>query len=139
VCRKPWSTDLFYASDENCQLYFVSSGTTRHCQYIAANPQVSVSISGEFADWGAFKGLQLDDVAGVVFELDRDGVLETYLTKFPSLQKLYQAPENDQDRQIVDRLLESHFYRISPTWMRLIDNSKGFRHKEEMNCCDTYE
>jgi uncharacterized protein YhbP (UPF0306 family) len=28
--------------------------------------------------------------------------------------------------------LESHFYRISPKWIRLIDNSKGFGHKEEV-------
>jgi uncharacterized protein YhbP (UPF0306 family) len=32
---QPWSTDLFYASDDSCQLYFVSSVTTRHCQNIA--------------------------------------------------------------------------------------------------------
>jgi uncharacterized protein YhbP (UPF0306 family) len=130
--NQAWSTDLFYASNDSCQLYFVSSGTTRHCQHIADNPQVSVSISGEFADWGAIKGLQLDGVASVVSESDRDAVNATYLAKFPSLQKLYQAPENEQDRQIVARLSESHFYRVTPRWVRLIDNSKGFGHKEEM-------
>jgi uncharacterized protein YhbP (UPF0306 family) len=93
---------------------------------------VSVSISGEFADWGAIKGLQLDGVADVVSDLDRDGVIKMYLAKFPSLQRLYGAPENDQDRLIVAHLLESHFYRISPKWIRLIDNSKGFGHKEEV-------
>jgi uncharacterized protein YhbP (UPF0306 family) len=127
-----WSTDLFYASDDSCQLYFVSSGTTRHCQHIADNPQVSLSISGDYADWGAIIGLQLDGVASVVSESDRDAVTETYLAKFPSLQKLYQAPENERDRQIVARLSESHFYRVTPRWVRLIDNSKGFGHKEEM-------
>jgi uncharacterized protein YhbP (UPF0306 family) len=84
------------------------------------------------ADWGEIKGLQLDGVADVVSKSDRDGVIETYLGKFPSLRKLYQASENEQDRQIVARLLESHFYRISPKWIRLIDNSKGFGHNEEM-------
>ena len=127
-----WSTDLFYASDDSCQLYFVSDGTTRHCQYIAGNPQVSASISGEFSDWGEIKGLQLDGVAGIVSDLDRGGVIEMYLAKFPSLQRLFEAPENDQERLIVAQLSESHFYRISPKWIRLIDNSKGFGHKEEV-------
>jgi len=127
-----WSTDLFYASDDSCQLYFVSDGTTRHCQYIAGNPQVSASISGEFSDWGEIKGLQLDGVAGIVSDLDRGGVIEMYLAKFPSLQRLFGAPENDQERLIVAQLSESHFYRISPKWIRLIDNSKGFGHKEEV-------
>jgi hypothetical protein len=124
--NRPWSTDLFYASDDNCQLYFVSSGTTRHCQHIADNPQVSVSISEKADGWGEIKGLQFDGVASVVSEADRDGVIEIYLTKFPTLKKWHPA------FGIMDLLLESHFYRISPKWIRLIDNSKGFGHKDEM-------
>jgi hypothetical protein len=93
---------------------------------------VSASISGEFSDWGEIKGLQLDGVAGIVSDLDRGGVIEMYLAKFPSLQRLFGAPENDQERLIVAQLSKSHFYRISPKWIRLIDNSKGFGHKEEV-------
>ena len=78
------------------------------------------------------KGLQLDGMAKVVSDSEREAVTEMYLAKFPSLQKLYQVPENKQERQIVARLLESNFYRISPIWIRLIDNSKGFGYKEEM-------
>jgi hypothetical protein len=123
---QPWSTDLFYANDEDCRLFFVSSVTTRHCQHIAVNPQVSVSISGEVADWVEIKGLQLDGMAGVVSEPDRAWVIDTYLTKFPALKKLHKASE------ILSSFWESSFYRISPKWIRLIDNSKGFGHKDEM-------
>jgi len=123
---RPWSTDLFYASDDSCQLYFVSSVTTRHSRHIAANPRVSVSISGECSDWKEIKGVQLDGVAGVVSEADRDGVIEMYLTKFPALKMLHQASE------ILSVFRESRFYQISPKWIRLIDNSKGFSHKDEM-------
>ena len=130
--NQPWSTDLFYVSDKNCCLYFVSSPTTRHCQYIAANPQVSVSVSGEVSDWVEIKGLQLDGVSTIVSDSERAGVLAIYLAKFVSLKKLYQAPENYLNRQIIDRLQESHFYRISPKWIRLIDNTKGFGNKEEI-------
>jgi uncharacterized protein YhbP (UPF0306 family) len=123
---RPWSTDLFYASDDSCRLYFVSSVTTRHCQNITVNPQVVVSISGECADWKEIKGLQIDGVAGVVSKADRHGVVEMYFTKFPALRKLHLASE------ILKLLRESSFYRISPKWIRLIDNSKGFGHKDEM-------
>jgi len=131
--NQAWSTDLFYASDDSCRLFFVSSDSTRHCQHITDNPQVSVSISGEYTDWTTIKGLQLDGVASLVPERDRDAALATYMAKFPSLQELYQAPESEQERQVVTRLLESHFYCISPCWIRLIDNDKGFGHKEEMS------
>jgi hypothetical protein len=123
---RPWSTDLFYASDDSCQLYFVSSVTTRHCQDIAVNPHVSVSISEQVAGWKEIKGLQLDGVAGVVSGADRDGVTELYFTKFPALKKLHYASE------ILNLFRKSSFYRISPKWIRLIDNSKGFGHKDEM-------
>jgi uncharacterized protein YhbP (UPF0306 family) len=124
--NQPWATDLFYASDDDCRLYFVSSGKTRHCQHIAANPHVSVSISGEVNSWEKIKGRQLDGVAGVVPDPERDRVAETYLAKFPELRKLHKASE------ILRSFWESSFYRISPRWIRLIDNSKGFRHKDEM-------
>ena len=123
---RPWSTDLFYASDDNCRLYFVSSATTLHCQHIADNPRVSVSITGQVADWREIKGLQLDGVAGVVPEADRNGVIDTFLTKFPGLKKLHLASE------IFKPLTESSFYRIAPKWIRLIDNSKGFGYKDEI-------
>ena len=123
---RPWSTDLFYASDDSCRLYFVSSITTLHCQHIAANPRVSVSISKQCSDWTEIKGLQLDGVAGVVSKADRDAVTEAYLAKFPALKKLHKASE------ILRIFRESSFYRISPEWIRLIDNSKKFRHKDEM-------
>jgi uncharacterized protein YhbP (UPF0306 family) len=90
--NQAWSTDLFYASDDRCQLYFVSSNTTRHCQHIAVNPDVSISISAEFSDWDAIIGLQLDGTASVVSELERTAVIELYLAKFPALQNLYCTP-----------------------------------------------
>jgi uncharacterized protein YhbP (UPF0306 family) len=124
--NQPWATDLFYASDASCQLYFVSSVTTRHCQHIAANPQVSVSISEQVAGWKEIKGLQLDGVATVVSKADRDSVVETYLTKFPALKNLQRASE------ILRVFRESNFYRISPKWIRIVDNSKGFGHKDEV-------
>jgi hypothetical protein len=123
---QPWSTDLFYASDDNFRLYFISDVTTRHCQHIAANPQVSVSISAQCADWKEIAGVQLDGLAGIVSQADRDGVMKMYLTKFPGLKRLHQASK------LLKPLWESNFYRISPKWVRLIDNSKGFGHKEEM-------
>ena len=129
---QPWVTNLFYASDDRCCLYFVSRGATRHCQDIASNPQVSASISGEVADWEQIKGLQLDGLVEVVSKADRASVIETYLAKFPSLQKMRQSPRNTQDRLIYRILLASSFYRISPKWIRLIDNSKGFGHKVEL-------
>jgi len=95
-------------TDQETLLYFVSSVTTWHCQHIAANPQVSASISGECSDWKDIKGLQIYGVTSVVSKADRDRVIEMYLAKFPALKKLHQASE------ILSLFWESSFYRISP-------------------------
>jgi uncharacterized protein YhbP (UPF0306 family) len=124
--NRPWATDLFYASDDRCQLYFVSGASTRHSQNIEGNPQVSATISRQCDDWRDIKGLQLDGVARVVAESDRDGVIDLYLTKFPTLKTLHKASE------LFALLWKSHFYCISPKWIRLVDNSKGFGHKDEL-------
>ena len=59
-------------------------------------------------------------------------MIEIYLAKFPSVGKLLQGVEGDPGGEIVARLMESRFYRITPKWIRMIDNSKGFGHKEEL-------
>jgi uncharacterized protein YhbP (UPF0306 family) len=123
---RPWSADLFYASDDSCKLYFVSGVTTFHCQYIADNSRVSATISRQFDNWRDINGLQLDGVAKVVPESDRDEVIDMYLTKFPALKTLHRASK------LFALLWENHFYCISPRWIRLIDNSKGFGRKDEM-------
>jgi uncharacterized protein YhbP (UPF0306 family) len=41
---KPWVCEVHYAYDDNLNLYFCSLPTTRHCQDIAANPQVAGNI-----------------------------------------------------------------------------------------------
>lgn len=121
--NRPWSTDLFYASDEDCRLIFISDVKTLHCRHIAANPRVSVSISEQCSDWNEIKGMQIDGVAGVVSEEDREAVTEIYLAKFPALRNLHRAS------RIFRLFRESSFYRVSPNWIRLIDNSKGFGKK----------
>jgi uncharacterized protein YhbP (UPF0306 family) len=124
--NQPWATNLFYASDDRCQLYFLSGASARHSQNIEGNPHVSVTISGQYTNWRVITGLQLEGEARVVSKGDRDGVLAMYLTKFPSLKALHQASE------IFALLWKSDFYGISPRWIRLIDNSKGFVHKDEV-------
>ncbi len=41
---QPWIAPLYYAADENFNLYFVSEKTSRHAQHITRSPQVAVSI-----------------------------------------------------------------------------------------------
>lgn len=41
----PWIATVYYSFDDDLNLYFLSDPNTLHCQQIAQNPQVAVSIS----------------------------------------------------------------------------------------------
>ena len=68
--------------------------------------------------------------------MERERVLGLYLEKFPGLSKLRKNPSSEQEKLIVDRLMISDFYQLTPCKIRLIDNSMGFGFKIELECLD---
>jgi uncharacterized protein YhbP (UPF0306 family) len=128
-----WAASMFFASDEDLSLYFVSDSKTRHCQDLTSNPDVVVTINEDVKDWAAIEGLQITARAAVVDEKDRPAVQELFLTKFPAVRALFDAPKSDDEQEIADRLGGSRFYRIVPNWIRFIDNSRGFGFREEVS------
>ena len=129
---RPWATNLFYCSDEQLNLYFVSSSHTRHAKDIADNSCVAVTINESTTDWTQIKGLQIDAKATLVNDVENAGVLSMYLDKFPKLAQIFKAPADSDEEKVARGLQQSRFYRISPKWIRLIDNKQGFGHKEEL-------
>ena len=54
-----------YASDDFAPLFF-SVPDSRHCQNLAANPRVAVTIQEDYHDWQKIKGIQLEGTATLV-------------------------------------------------------------------------
>jgi hypothetical protein len=129
----PWAAALFFASDAQFNLYFVSSPQTRHAQHIARNAHVAATVNEDYRDWREIQGLQIEGRAEMVDEADREQVAELYLAKFPSLRPMFSAPRDDQERRAAEQLAESRFYRVASKRIRLIDNTQGFGHREELD------
>ena len=89
----PWAATVFLASDD-LQLYFFSAPDSRHCQNLAANSRVAVTIQEDYKDWREIKGIQLEGQVALV-----DGVLEkakamaVYARKYPDVIKLFTDPD----------------------------------------------
>src|ERR671910_2398558 len=64
----PWAATVFYASEE-WKLYFFSVPQSRHCQNLAANPRVAVTIQEDYKDWREIKGIQLEGTVALVDSL----------------------------------------------------------------------
>ena len=128
----PWAATVFFVSDDEFNLYFVSDTRTRHGQDMAASAEVSVAVDGDCASWSDVRGLQLVGTAGLMEGEGREQALALFMNKFPEIRALNENPDGESERIIADRLTGSPFYRIRPRWIRLIDNAKGFGFKREL-------
>lgn len=123
----PWAVSLFYAEGSDLSLYFASEETVRHSQNLRANPGVSATIAGDGQPWQKIHGLQLAGKCRLLENSERDPAWEIYAAKFPFVR---------ESGMLAQRLREGGFYRISPAWIRLIDNRREFGFKEELLLSD---
>jgi len=128
----PWSASLFYASDGDLNLYFVSDGRTRHARDMTANPRVALAVNADVDNWNDVRGLQIEGDAAPVQGPERARALALYLAKFASVNALFEAPKNADEQTIARRLQNTDFWRVTPRFIRLIDNGQGFGFKLEL-------
>ncbi len=121
----PWATSLFYANDD-FTLYFLSEPGTRHAQYLAANARVAATIYEDYQSWREIKGIQLEGICeGITDPVGSARALLVYAKKFPFIGDFLRAPQ-----ELGQALSKAKWYRIKPTWVRLIDNTRGFGWKQ---------
>lgn len=128
----PWAATVFYASDAELNLYFVSDHRTRHGRDLAARPELAVAINPDVDTWAAVRGLQLAGRATVLGGADRVAGLARYLARFHDVRALFDAPRDRNEETIAARLKAANLYRFEPDWIRLIDNGRWFGYREEL-------
>jgi len=131
VENKPWAATVFFSSDADLNLYFVSDYRTHHGRDMAENPQVAVTVNPDCDNWHDVHGVQLTGTASVADGMQRAKALLLYLKKFPQIDALYAKPKGEHEETIAKRLKAANFYCIKPDWLRFIDNAQGFGHREE--------
>jgi len=119
-----WAAALFYANDL-FEIYFLSAGHTRHALNIASNSRVSGTIQENYRNWESIKGIQLEGFIEKLANRDLRKALNVYARKFPLIA---------EDKEPVKAALSGvNWYRLRPDLLYLIDNSKGFGHRDEIN------
>lgn len=125
----PWAATVFYASDE-LKLYFFSAPDSRHCQYLAANPRVAVTIQEDYHDWQRIKGIQLEGTVALVDSLtEKAKAMAVYARKYPEIIKLFANPASGFFYQV---FLKVKFYCVIPQKVFFIDNEQGFGKRQEL-------
>ena len=125
----PWAATVFFASDD-LKLYFFSAPDSRHCQNLAANARVAVTIQEDYKDWRKIKGIQLEGRVVLV-----DGIMEkakamaVYAIKYPEVIKLFTDPTSGVFHKA---FLKVKFYCVLPEKLFFIDNEQGFGKRQEL-------
>jgi len=113
---QPRAATVFYAND-GFDLYFISDPDSVHSQDLLANPRVFVTISQDYADWQAIQGIQLSGQAELLEDATRAG--DVYAAKFPFVAGFPAAAIT--------------YWKIAAQWVRLVDNTIAFAHKDEID------
>ena len=123
----PHAANVFYVRD-GFALMWVSHPASRHSTELEADPRVAATIAADYTDFADVRGLQ---IAGRARRLVDDGeraharrLLEA---RYTFLQKLSLLPQ-----ALLEAFARIHFYRLEPELLTLIDNSRGFGHKDTL-------
>jgi uncharacterized protein YhbP (UPF0306 family) len=116
----PRAADVYFAADADLDLYFYSDPASRHSRNILRDPRVAVAVHFESMDWHEIKGVQIEGIAACVNDPEeRQKAWRLMCEKFPFYESF---------TDVVARL---EIYRITPQWIRWLDNSISFGYKED--------
>jgi len=119
--NEPWVCNVFYISDKDLNLYFLSGKKTTHSQHIKKNNPVSVSIYDHESNFDGVHGAQM---TGTVKEL---GLLAA-MKVLPKFKKVFGVKLTKVD---LKETMGSRFYKFTPNGV-YYRNSKKFKGKQEV-------
>ncbi|MFD7917636.1 pyridoxamine 5'-phosphate oxidase [Streptomyces sp. NPDC059740] len=113
---------LYAPTDEAApRLLFVTAAGTRHGR---ALPDAAVAFTAQRdgQEWSALTGLQGTGVCAELTGAAREAAWPVYRDRFPFV---------DADQTLRAAMARTGLWELRPTWLRFIDNGRGFGHKEE--------
>jgi len=118
----PHATDVYYAETGDLGLYFVSIPGSRHARNLARDPRVAATIHADSTRWRDIRGVQLEGVCSRVTDEERVAAWAHYTAKFSFMLA---------DAALAGALQKVDMYRVTPHWLRWIDNTTGLGHNSE--------
>ena len=128
-----WAAAVFYVHD-GWTLYFLSSPGSRHGRNIALHPAIAATIQEDYREWTEIRGIQMEGLAQRLSGAEEARAIECYSRKFP----LIRPPAGPADavpaasRQIQRAMSRIAWFRLVPSRLYFIDNSRGLGHRDEV-------
>ncbi|MFN8456943.1 MAG: pyridoxamine 5'-phosphate oxidase family protein [Anaerolineae bacterium] len=119
----PQAAALFFAEMEDLSLIFISEQRVHHSQNVTRDSRVAATIYADGQEWQSIRGIQLEGTCTLLAGEAATEARAVYLAKYPFIA---------ENKLLLAMLERVSFYKIVPTWIRLIDNTQGFGYKEEL-------
>jgi hypothetical protein len=116
---RPHATPLFFVADDRLNLYFLSEASSRHARNLTREAVAAAGLYPEVHDWREIRGLQVRGRVRLLRGAERERAMQLYAGRFPFVAELGDAVQL------------SEMLRLEPSWIRLIDNRRGFAFKQE--------
>lgn len=112
--NQPWVCNVWFAADEDLNIYWFSSTTRRHSYEVEKNSKVAAAIVLSFTPKDPARGLQLQGTARkLTDQKDIDKAISVYADRIFSKEKIAEFMANSEKPHA--------FYRIKPTQFVLFD------------------
>ena len=114
---QPMSTAVSYVNID-LVVYFMTAANANKVRNLSAEPRVGYTIASEYRDWSTIRAIQAHGITEPMPESEEAArVKNIYSNKFSMTKKLIAE-------------LDLRLYKITPTLMRLIDNTVSFGYRE---------
>jgi uncharacterized protein YhbP (UPF0306 family) len=118
------AASLLYAPD-GLSLVWTSDARSRHSQHVAARAAVEATIAPDYSDFRNIRGLQIEGEASRVSGIaDVARAQALMIARYSFLGLLASGPP-----ALLAAWRKAGFYRLVPSRITLIDNTRGFGHK----------
>jgi uncharacterized protein YhbP (UPF0306 family) len=116
----PHAAPVYFVHDNDLHFFFFSEKDSQHSRDIVHKSDVAGAIYPQCFDWRDIKGLQLRGKSHIVNTPSQwHTVWNKYREKFPFV------------RSLKTQIAKNRLYILNPSWIRLVDNSRGFGFKQE--------
>jgi uncharacterized protein YhbP (UPF0306 family) len=120
---RPQVAPLFFASDDDLNLYWISDPESRHSANLEDWNDTAAAIYAHTWEWAGIRGVQIEgDAMAVSDEAERKRALTLYRAKFPFVNEKF-----------ADLIAQSVVYVLRPRWIRWLDNERHFGYKQEFS------
>jgi uncharacterized protein len=123
----PHAANVFYARD-GFALVWVSDPRSRHSRNLKRDGQIAATVAPDCLELEDVRGVQIFGHAHAISDAsDRARALRLIAARYPCVAQLARAPSG-----LCEAYATIAAYRLEPERIVLIDNSRGFGHKDTL-------